>query len=72
MAVLADEAGKEVERQVVKATGDGKPLSFRFQFRPERKGRELLSRHMRFPPRTRRKDEQAGDDTATSRADARQ
>ncbi len=38
VAVLADEDGKEVERQVLKATGDGKPLGFRFQFRPERKG----------------------------------
>ena len=38
VAALADQAGKEVERQVLKATGDGKPLGFRFQFRPERKG----------------------------------
>ena len=38
VAVVADESGKEVERQEAKATTDGKPLSFRFQFRPERKG----------------------------------
>jgi hypothetical protein len=38
VAVVADESGKQVERQVSQATGDGKPLSFRFQFRPERKG----------------------------------
>jgi uncharacterized membrane protein len=38
VAVLADQAGKEVERQVLKVTGDGKPVGFRFQFRPERKG----------------------------------
>jgi hypothetical protein len=38
VGVVADEAGKEVERQVSQATADGKPLSFRFQFRPARKG----------------------------------
>ena len=38
VAAVTDEAGKEVERQEAKPTGDGKPLSFRFQFRPERKG----------------------------------
>jgi uncharacterized membrane protein len=38
VAVLADLGGKQVERQVLKATDDGKPLGFRFQFRPERKG----------------------------------
>jgi uncharacterized membrane protein len=38
VAVLADEAGKQLERQVAEPTGDGKPLTFRFQFRPERKG----------------------------------
>ena len=38
VAVLVDGAGKEVERQKQSANGDGKPLSFRFQFRPERKG----------------------------------
>jgi uncharacterized membrane protein len=37
-AALINEAGKEVERQQVKSARDGKPLSFRFQFRPERKG----------------------------------
>ena len=38
VAIVADEAGKEVERQQMLAAGDGKPLNFRFQFRPERKG----------------------------------
>jgi len=38
VAVVADEAGKQVERQEKESTGDGKPLSFRFQFRPEQKG----------------------------------
>jgi uncharacterized membrane protein len=36
--VIDEETGKTVERQQMLATGDGKPLSFRFQFRPERKG----------------------------------
>ncbi len=38
VAVVADEAGKVVERQEAKAAGDGKATSFRFQFRPEKKG----------------------------------
>lgn len=37
-ATVVDEAGKLVERQEARATSDGKPLSFRFQFRPDRKG----------------------------------
>jgi hypothetical protein len=38
VAAITDESGKEVERQEVKAPYDDKPLSFRFQFRPEHKG----------------------------------
>ncbi|WP_165219395.1 glutamine amidotransferase [Aquisphaera insulae] len=38
VAAVVDEAGNVVERQQEKATSDGKPLSFRFQFRPDRKG----------------------------------
>lgn len=38
VAVVLDESGKEVARQELKATGDGKPLGYRFQFRPESKG----------------------------------
>jgi hypothetical protein len=38
VAVVADEAGKVVERQEAIAGGDGKPLGFRFQFRPEKRG----------------------------------
>jgi uncharacterized membrane protein len=38
VAVLTDLAGKQVERQVLKADADGKPLGFRFQFRPEHNG----------------------------------
>ena len=38
IASVLDEAGREVARQELKATGDGKPLGYRFQFRPEKKG----------------------------------
>jgi len=38
VAVVADEAGAVVERQQADSPGDGLPLSFRFQFRPEKKG----------------------------------
>ena len=38
VADVLDEAGKVVERQEAKAAVDDAPLSFRFQFRPEKKG----------------------------------
>ncbi|MDG3004347.1 glutamine amidotransferase [Paludisphaera mucosa] len=38
VAVVVDEAGVEVQRQQAKAEADAKPLSFRFQFRPARRG----------------------------------
>ena len=38
VAVVKDEEGKEIERQEVRSPAKGKPLSFRFQFRPEKKG----------------------------------
>ena len=38
VATLTDEAGKVLDRQEAKSTGDGAPLAYRFQFRPERKG----------------------------------
>jgi uncharacterized membrane protein len=38
VVTVTDEAGHEVARQRAEAGGDGKPLSFRFQFRPVRKG----------------------------------
>ena len=38
VATVLDEGGKEVARQEARATLDGKPLGFRFQFRPEKKG----------------------------------
>ncbi len=37
-AVFDHSTGKELERKQMIASGDGKPLSFRFQFRPEKKG----------------------------------
>jgi uncharacterized membrane protein len=37
-AVFDQATGKELERKQMIASGDGKPLSFRFQFRPEKKG----------------------------------
>ena len=38
VAELIDESGKQIERQTLAAVTDGKPLSFRFQFRPEHRG----------------------------------
>jgi hypothetical protein len=45
VAVVNDEAGKEVERQQMVAADPGKPLSFRFQFRPDRKGVNFYTVH---------------------------
>ncbi len=38
VAVVTDEEGQDVERQEARATDDDRPLSFRFQFRPEKNG----------------------------------
>ncbi len=38
VAVVLDEAGQVVERQEARAGPDGRPSSFRFQFRPESRG----------------------------------
>lgn len=38
VATVVDEAGAEVERQQAVAGEDGKPVGFRFQFRPEKPG----------------------------------
>jgi uncharacterized membrane protein len=38
IAVVTDSGGKDLERQEAVAPEDQKPLSFRFQFRPEHKG----------------------------------
>ncbi|MGP0067315.1 MAG: glutamine amidotransferase [Isosphaeraceae bacterium] len=45
VAAITDENGDEVERQEAKAPYDDKPLSFRFQFRPEHKGISFYSVH---------------------------
>jgi hypothetical protein len=45
VAAVFDESGKEVERQEVVSSGDGKPANFRFQFRPERKGVNFFRVH---------------------------
>ena len=45
VAVVEDETGKQVERQQMLATADGKPLGFRFQFRPEKKGVNFYKVH---------------------------
>jgi len=38
VATISDETGKVVERQEARSLRDDKPLGFRFQFRPDRKG----------------------------------
>ncbi|MDR3635670.1 MAG: glutamine amidotransferase [Isosphaeraceae bacterium] len=38
VAAVTDEAGNDVERLEARASGDGKPTNFRFQFRPDKKG----------------------------------
>jgi hypothetical protein len=45
VADVTDETGKVLERQGLESTRDGKPLSFRFQFRPERKGVSFFQVH---------------------------
>ncbi len=57
-ALIVDEAGETVERQVAPATGNGKPLSFRFQFRPAKKGISFY--HVKaFPVSEEKKAQQA-------------
>ena len=70
VAVVADETGKEVERQQMLATGDGKPLSFRFQFRPEQKGVNFYQVHA-FAASDEKKPEQVAAHRAASRASRR-
>jgi uncharacterized membrane protein len=66
VAVVSDENGKEIQRQQMLATGDDKPLSFRFQFRPERKGENFYQVHA-FAAADEKKSEQvAGDSPSTS------
>jgi uncharacterized membrane protein len=65
VAIVADQAGKQVERQQMLATGDGKPLSFRFQFRPERKGVNFYQVHA-FAASDEKKTEQTAVTDATT------
>ena len=66
VAIVADETGKQVERQQMLATGDGKPLSFRFQFRPERKGVNFYQVHAFAASDEKKPEQAAGADTTTS------
>jgi uncharacterized membrane protein len=66
VAIVADQAGKQVERQQILATGDGKPLSFRFQFRPERKGVNFYQVHAFAASDEQKTEQAAGTDATTS------
>ena len=65
VAAIIDESGKEVERQEAKAPDDDKPLSFRFQFRPEHKGISFYSVHA-FAASEDKAQDPAADPPATS------
>ena len=52
VAVVTDEAGKEVARQEATAAGDGESLTFRFQLRPERAGIEFYRVGVRLASET--------------------
>jgi uncharacterized membrane protein len=45
VANITDDSGKEIERQQMTAAGDSRPLNFRFQFRPQRKGVNVYKVH---------------------------
>ena len=66
VAIVADQAGKQVERQQMLATGDGKPLNFRFQFRPERKGVNFYQVHAFAASDEKKPEQAAGADATTS------
>jgi uncharacterized membrane protein len=61
VAVITDESGKDVERLESIATSDDKPLAFRFQFRPEKKGLSFY-RVRAFALAEERKQKDAGGD----------
>jgi uncharacterized membrane protein len=64
-ALVVDEAGETVERQVASAAGDGKPLSFRFQFRPAKNGISFY--HVKaFPVSEEKKVQQSGGDLSST------
>jgi uncharacterized membrane protein len=66
VAAITDEAGKDVERQEAKASDDGKPLSFRFQFRPEHKGISFYRVRAFAASEEKRSGEQAADGSGSS------
>ncbi len=69
VAAVNEEQGKELELQVAKATGDGKPIGFRFQFRPQHKGVNFY-RVQAFPATEEPKDKRAGAGADAAASDA--
>jgi uncharacterized membrane protein len=63
VAVVTDESGHDVERQELKAGGDDRPLAFRFQFRPEKKGISFF-RVQAFARDGEQRRKEAGEDPA--------
>lgn len=64
VATVLDEKDNPVERQEATASADGKPLSFRFQFRPEKRGVNFY-RVQAFPVSEAKKDEAAKEKEAS-------
>jgi hypothetical protein len=64
-ALVVDETGQTVERQVARATANDKPLSFRFQFRPVNKGISFY-RVQAVPVSEEKKQQQAGGSGSSS------
>jgi Putative glutamine amidotransferase len=65
VAVVCDEQGKELQRQQMLAAGNDKRLSFRFQFRPERKGENFYRVRAFAASDEKQAEEVAGHDQAT-------
>jgi uncharacterized membrane protein len=61
VAVVTDLAGKQLERQVMAATERDKPLSFRFQFRPERHGVSFYRVHAFAEADETKSEQESGD-----------
>jgi len=71
VATITDEAGKDIERQELTASSDNKPLSFRFQFRPEHKGISFY-RVRTFPAHDEETSKQAETDAHAASASTRE
>ena len=65
VAAVLDEKDNQVERLEAKASGDGKPISFRFQFRPEKRGVNFY-RVQAFPASEEKQGEPGATGSATS------